>query len=188
MSPEELAKRTEPVRSRRDKIERRKNSAADYPGDDRRKLDRRDRIADRRTENNLMLATFYLSGHFFGIFVNQVQEILLSQKMTPVPLMAEHFKGLMNLRGQIVPAIDLRKRMKFEDSRNGSQDVNLIVNSKYGLFSFVVDRVGDVLEIDPDYYEPPPMNIDSRLAPYVKGICKLKSQLLIVLNVDALVG
>ena len=102
--------------------------------------------------------------------------------------MAEYIQGLMNLRGQIVPAIDLRKRMNFSDAVNGSEDVNLIVNSPDGLFSFVVDRVGDVIEVDPDFYEPPPINIDSKLARYVKGVCKLKNQLLIVLNVDSLVG
>jgi purine-binding chemotaxis protein CheW len=90
--------------------------------------------------------TFYLGQHYFGIDVLKVQEIIRYQTMTRVPLAPPVVRGLINLHGQIVTAMDLRRRLELPDRPADAQPVNVVVHTDDGAVSFLVDEIGDVLQ------------------------------------------
>ena len=130
------------------------------------------------------LATFYLDGFFFGIEVEKVQEVIRYQEMTRVPLASSVVQGLINLRGQIVTAIDLRRRLDLKPRPDGELPMNVVVRSDDGAVSLLVDEIGDVLEVRRDSYEPPPENVSRELREMIAGVYKLDDRLLLVLETD----
>src|SRR6266851_5692622 len=102
--------------------------------------------------------TFLVDNLFLGIEVRQVQEVIRYQEMTRVPLAAPVVQGLINLRGQIVTALDLRRRLELADRPAGQLPMNVVMRTTEGATSFLVDRIGDVLEVDENAFEPPPEN------------------------------
>ena len=99
--------------------------------------------------------TFFLDQMFFGIEVEKVQEILNYQEMTPVPLAPKEVKGLVNLRGEIVTAIDLRACLAMPLRSTEMLPLNVIVQSEEETVSLLVDEIGDVLEVREEDFEPP---------------------------------
>src|ERR1700685_3941223 len=89
--------------------------------------------------------TFFVDGHYFGLDVLNVQEIIRYQEMTRVPLAPPVVQGLINLRGQIVTAIDLRLRLELKERPPGQLPVNVVVQTEDGAVSLLVDEIGDVL-------------------------------------------
>lgn len=148
-------------------------------------IDRRASTADRRHAHNRQYATFYLENHFLGVEVLKVQEVLSAQEITWVPLSAKVVSGLINLRGQIVTAIDLRTQLGFPPKENGEDSMNIVVQLGDGPISLLVDKIGDVLEVRPDLFEPPPYTLDERLKEVIDGVYKLEDILLLALNIDA---
>ncbi len=137
-------------------------------------------------------STFYVGDLYFGVDVLHVQEVLCSQPMTPVPRAPEVIEGLINLRGQIVTAIDMRRRLRLP-ARTGCQArMNIVVRTVDGAVSLLVDEIGDVLDMDASIYERPPENLDSSAKELIRGVYKLKDRLLLVLDeertVDLAVG
>ncbi|HHL71629.1 MAG TPA: chemotaxis protein CheW [Bacteroidetes bacterium] len=135
-------------------------------------------------EGKIQYATFRLEGEFFGVDVLRVQEILLGQEMTPVPLAPDYVSGLINLRGQIVTAIDLGRRLTNRPDAASSDSNNLVVNTGDGTVSLLVDEIGDVIEVDKHLMAPVPPTIKSIHIEYLKGVCKLDDELLMVLDVE----
>ena len=131
--------------------------------------------------------TFFLEQHYLGINVMQVQEVLSAQDLTRVPLASEMIAGLINLRGKILTAIDLRIRLGFPPRQPGSETMNVVVQLSEGEVCFVVDRIGGVIEVEPEFFEPPPDMLDQRLREVTNGVYKLKDQLLITLDMEAVV-
>jgi len=129
-------------------------------------------------------ATFFVDGMFFGVEVLKVQEVLRYQEMTCVPLAPQIIQGLINLRGQIVTAIDMRGRLKLPPRNSGEQPMNMVVRSEEGAVSLLVDEIGDVIEVSDSCYEPPPVNMPGAQRALVEGVYKLESKLLLVLNTD----
>ena len=98
------------------------------------------------------MCTFGVGALFCGLDVARVQEVLRHREMTPVPLAPPEVRGLMNLRGQIVTAIDLKKRLKLPDAVDGKLPMNIVVKGNHGIISFLVDEIRDVLELsDADF-------------------------------------
>ncbi|MCP5493663.1 MAG: purine-binding chemotaxis protein CheW [Leptospiraceae bacterium] len=127
--------------------------------------------------------TFYLDNHLFGIEVLDVQEIIRFQEMTRVPHASQVIKGLINLRGQIVTAIDLRQRLNLAESTLNELPINIIVRTEDGsAVSFLVDDIGDVLEMSNDDYEEPPETVQVVAKDLIKGIYKLKDRFLVILD------
>lgn len=157
-------------------------------GKERRRRNRRNSLADRRGENNVHLATFYLGEEFFGVQVERVQEIIRPQDLTPVPIADKVIRGLINLRGQIVTAIDLRRAISMPDSEHLNEQMNLIVNFSDGADSLLVDRIGDVLEVSANRIEPPPLSMEAVDSKFIEGVCKLDQGLLLILDVDRVTG
>lgn len=126
--------------------------------------------------------TFYLDGELLGIDVHRVQEVLGQQPTTRVPRAHDSLCGLLNLRGQVVLVVDLRKRLELPDCQRTRE--NLIVQTPHGLFSLLVDKAGSVISLPPDTREPVPENLHGPLATYLSGVHKLPQGLLGVLDVD----
>lgn len=128
-------------------------------------------------------STFDLAGFYFGIDVLQVQEVLRYQEMTPVPLAPPVIEGLINLRGQIVTALDMRRRLGLPPRSGGEAAMNVVVRTEEGAVSLLVDEIGDVVEVDSASFEDPPENLDPEIRDLVRGIHKLKDKLLLVLDI-----
>src|SRR6056297_1668529 len=92
------------------------------------------------------LCTFTLENYLFGVDARSVQEVIRYQSMTRVPLAHESVAGLINLRGQIVTAIDLRKRLRMAERESGKLPMNVVVRADEGAVSLLVDQIGDVIE------------------------------------------
>jgi purine-binding chemotaxis protein CheW len=137
-------------------------------------------------------STFFVKDLFFGIDVLQVQEVLRYQEMTRVPLAPDVIEGLINLRGQIVTAIDMRRRLSLDEREAGKVPMNMVVRTEDGAVSLLVDEIGDVLEVDADTFEKAPQNVDPAVRHLIRGVHKLKDRLLLILDtaktVDLSVG
>lgn len=118
----------------------------------------------------------------FGIDVLKVQEIILPQEMTEVPLAAPAIRGLINLRGQVVTAIDLRRWLGFETVENGNAAMNVVIRADEEILSFLVDDIGDVVEPDEHSFESPPETLRENIRELINGVYKLEGQLLLVMN------
>lgn len=132
--------------------------------------------------------TFWLDGQRFGIEVLDVQEVLRTQSMTPVPLAPEAITGLINLRGQIITAIDLRQRLDLPPREDGASSVNIVVRTEEGPVSLLVDSIGGVLEVDRADYELPPETISGAGRDLIAGVYKVDGPLLHVLEVERVIG
>jgi purine-binding chemotaxis protein CheW len=132
--------------------------------------------------------TFYVDGHFFGIDVLQVQEIIRYQEMTRVPLASPVVRGLINLRGQIVTAIDMRRRLELNERPADQLPVNVVVHTGDGAVSLLVDEIGDVLQVAESDFERPPETLKGTARELIRGAYKLKDRLLLILEVDRVVN
>lgn len=132
--------------------------------------------------------SFFLEGHTFGVEVTRVQEVLRYQPMTPVPLAPEVVEGLINLRGQIVTAIDLRRRLALPPRPKGASPMNVVVRTDDGSVSLLVDEIGDVMEVAEDTFEEPPETLKGAARELIPGAFKLDRRLLLVLDTDRVIS
>lgn len=128
--------------------------------------------------------TFLLKDQVFGIPVQQVQEVLKGQDMTRVPLVPEVIRGLINLRGQIVMAVDLRRRFGMEDRLDTVAPLNVVVRTEEGAVSLLVDDIGDVLEVEVGKFEDAPETLHGEHRELVKGVYQLPDHLMLVLDTE----
>lgn len=128
------------------------------------------------------LCTFYLDGLLFGVDVANVQEVIRAQPMTPVPMAPFAVRGLINLRGQIVTAIDMRTQLGLAAAEAAS--TNVVVRSGESITSLLVDEIGDVLEVEGGLFEPPPQTLPRRTRALIKGVYKLDPRLLLLLDIE----
>jgi purine-binding chemotaxis protein CheW len=128
--------------------------------------------------------TFFLDGHLFGVPVQQVQEVIRYQEMTRVPMVREVIRGLINLRGQIVTAIDLRRRLDMAERPADQLPMNVVVRTDDGAFSLLVDEIGDVVEVEESSFEPPPETLRGPVRSMIVGVHKLNDRLLHTLDIE----
>ncbi len=131
--------------------------------------------------------TFFLNGLFFGVEVEKVQEVIRYQEMTKVPLAPPVVGGLINLRGQIVIALDLRRRIDLPDRAPDQLPMNVVVRTDESAVSLLVDEIGDVIEVDEAAFERPPETLQGASRDLIRGAYKLKDRLLIVLDANRIV-
>ncbi len=136
----------------------------------------------------VLLCTFWLDDLLLGIDVRDVQEIIRSADITPIPHSPPAVAGLINLRGQIATTIDLRDRLGVVPSSD-DEDVpsHVVVRSGGEQVSLLVDRIGEVLEVGAELYEPPPVTMRHEVADLIVGTYKLTDELLLVVDVPRLV-
>lgn len=128
------------------------------------------------------VCTFTLDDMLLGVDVRDVQEVIRFQEMTDVPLAPREVMGLINLRGQIVTAIDLRRRLALPERASEILPTNVVVRVEGGVVSFLVDEIGDVVEVDESSFERPPETLSGPAREFVCGVYKLKSSLLLLLD------
>jgi purine-binding chemotaxis protein CheW len=127
-------------------------------------------------------STFAVADLVFGVDVLHVQEVLRVQPMTAVPQAPDVVEGLINLRGQIVTAIDMRRRLRLPARTGDKPPMNVVVRTLDGAVSLLVDEIGDVLHLDESAYERPPENLGGVARELIRGVYKLKDRLLLVLD------
>jgi purine-binding chemotaxis protein CheW len=128
--------------------------------------------------------TFYLDKLLFGVELKGVQEVIRSLEMTKVPLAPAVVSGLINLRGQIVTAVDLRQRLEMEPAPPGMLAMNVVVRSADGAVSLLVDEIGDVVEVEDTSFEPPPETLRGSVRTVILGVHKLNDRLMHVLDIE----
>jgi len=138
--------------------------------------------------NAQQFCTFYIDKQFFAVPVQQVQEVIRYQEMARVPLVPPVIRGLINLRGQIVVAFDLRRRLGYPDRPEEQKPMNVVVRADEETVSFLVDEIGDVIEVEEDCAEQPPETLPAEMRELVRGVYKLKEQLLLVLDAERTVN
>lgn len=128
------------------------------------------------------LCSFRVGGLLLGIEVTKVQEVIQFQTMTRVPLAPKYVRGLINLRGQIITAIDLRQCFGFQAFKNDEEPMNIIVHDDGHLVSLLVDSIGDVFEVHERDFETAPGTVPAEYRETIVGAYKQPGQLLLVLN------
>jgi purine-binding chemotaxis protein CheW len=131
--------------------------------------------------------TFVVAGELFGIEVESVQEIVRYQHVTPVPLSVPAVAGLINLRGQVIPAVDVRQRLAPWSRGGPERPVNVIVRTDGGPVSLLVDSIGAVVDARDDDFEPPPETLVGPARTLIRGAYKLDAALLLALDVTGVV-
>ena len=134
------------------------------------------------------LATFRLDGDLYGIEVEHVQEVLRSQQLTRVPLAPSAVAGLINLRGQVVTAIELRERLGRPSRPEGTDAVVIVVRLDGEAVSLLVDSIADVVDVDAADFEAPPDTLEGQARDLIRGAYKLDGQLLLALDVHKAVS
>ena len=130
--------------------------------------------------------TFTVNSVFFGADVNRVQEVFRRQEITGVPLAPSAVAGVINLRGQIIPAVDLRRRLGFASGQE-HQQMNVVVRTAAGPVSLVVDEIGDVTDVSSDLCEMPPQTLPGAIREVTRQVYKLERRLLLELDTERVV-
>jgi purine-binding chemotaxis protein CheW len=133
-------------------------------------------MAERR-----QFCTFFLDGLRFGVDVQKVQEVVPYQEMTRVPLAPPTVRGLLNLRGQIVTGIDLRRRLELPEQVAPGLPMNVVLRGEDSPVSFLVDEIGEVIEVA-GAWERPPETLQGRVRELIQGVCPLQDELLLILD------
>lgn len=128
--------------------------------------------------------TFEVDSLFLGIDVLHVQEVMKSRDLAPVPLAHGAVQGLLNLRGQIVTAIDLRRRLELPPRLENRRPMLVVARTDAGAVAFLVDAIGDVIDVAEDTFEPPPDTIRTTVRDLITGVHKLPKRLLHVLDAE----
>ena len=131
--------------------------------------------------------TFRIGDLHFGVPVRQVQEVIRYQETTSVALAPRVITGLMNLRGQIVPALDLRERLNLPPLEENVELMNVVVRTADEPVSLLVEEIGDVVEADTALFEFPPETLQGIQRDLIRGAYKLNGQLLLILDTERIV-
>lgn len=130
------------------------------------------------------LCTFFLHDLYLGVDVTRVQEVIRAQPMTRIPLASREVRGLINLRGQIVTALELRERLGFPPRADDRPPMNVVVRTGDSTVSLLVDEIGDVVEVSDEAFERVPETVSPAMREMFTGIYKLSPKLLLVLNTE----
>ncbi len=136
----------------------------------------------------LQLVTFEVGSEEFAIPILSVQEINRMMQITRVPQSPDFVEGVINLRGKIIPVVDLRRRFGLPASESHGDNRIIVVEIHGRVIGFTVDRVNEVLRISPGIVEPPPSMVCGLESEYVQGVGKLEDRLLILLELRRLFG
>ncbi len=142
--------------------------------------------ADASGGDTSQFVTLTVEGQLFGIPVLSVQDVLAKQTIANVPLAHPVVAGLINLRGRIVTAIDLRRRMGLEDRAEDAESMNVVVEHGKELYSLIIDAIGDVLTVPADKFERNLATLDPLWRSFADGIYRLDDRLLVILDIGRL--
>lgn len=146
-------------------------------------------LADERSRTGSEdYITVLVAGQLLGLPIHRVHDVFVASDMTTVPLAPPEIVGLLNLRGRVVTAVSLRRRLGLPDSEGFSKGMAIGLEHKGESFGLLVDEVGDVLKLDPEEMQPNPVHLQQRWSELSKGVHQLQNRLLIILDVDAVLA
>jgi purine-binding chemotaxis protein CheW len=141
-------------------------------------------VASTSKNADIQLVTFFLNGEEYGIDVMRVREITSMTEITRTANSPDYVKGIINLRGSIVPIISLRNRFGFADVVDDNLSFIAVMDFKGELTGFVIDEISDVIRIKQSDLQPPP--IDNASQPWIEGILDVNQKLVVYLNLEHL--
>jgi purine-binding chemotaxis protein CheW len=128
--------------------------------------------------------TTMIGGQLFGMPISRVQDVFMPERLTRVPLSSSDVAGVLNLRGRIVTAIDMRARLGLPKNEDGKPPMAVGVELRGESYGLLIDSIGEVLKLADDGREVNPVNLDPRMAKMADGVHRLEGQLMVVLDVD----
>jgi purine-binding chemotaxis protein CheW len=128
--------------------------------------------------------TATIGGQLFGLPISRVQDVFMPERLTRVPLAPDHVAGVLNLRGRIVTAIDMRARLGLSKNEDGKPPMAIGVDLRGESYGLLIDKIGEVLKLPDTGRELNPVNLDPRMEKVAGGIHRLDGQLMVVLDVD----
>ena len=144
--------------------------------------------AQKKDDELLQLVTFSIGEEEFGVDILKVQEIIRTMEITKVPRAQDFVEGVINLRGKVIPIIDLRRRFGFTSKEHDKHTRIIVIEINNMIVGFVVDSVSEVLRIPAATVEPPPPVVAGVESEYISGVGKLQDRLLILLDLDKLLS
>jgi purine-binding chemotaxis protein CheW len=136
------------------------------------------------TDHTIEYVTATIGGQLFGLPISGVQDVFVPERVTRVPLAAPEFAGMLNLRGRIVTAIDMRLRLGLPPTEEGKPRMAIGIESKGESYGLLIDTIGEVIRLEAASRESNPVNLDARLSRVSAGVHRLDGNLLVVLDVD----
>ena len=136
----------------------------------------------------IQYVTVYIGGQLFGLPISKVHDVFMPDSMTRVPLSRPEIAGILNLRGRIVTAIDMRKRLSLPDRDAGTTAMAVGIEYKSESYGLIIDSVGEVLNLGADSQEPNPANLDARWTEIAGGVHRLDGNLMVILDVERVLG
>lgn len=134
--------------------------------------------------NERQLVVFELAKETYGVDISRVQEIIRFQEITKVPKVPDFIEGVINLRGNVIPVIDLRKRFDFEEIEKTNASRIIVVEVDQYTVGMVVDAVSEVVRVNETSIEPPSNIIADIDTDYLSGVCKFEDKLIILLELS----
>ena len=135
-------------------------------------------------EHVIEYVTVMIGGQLFGLPISRVQDVFMPDRITRVPLSAPEIAGVLNLRGRIVTAIDMRRRLGLPPRADDKPSMAVGIELKGESYGLLIDSVGEVMKLSEDTRESNPVNLDARLARVSGGVHRLDGQLMVILDVD----
>jgi purine-binding chemotaxis protein CheW len=137
-----------------------------------------------QTPGSLQIVSFRLADEEYGIEITKIQEIILMGEITRVPQTPPYVKGLINLRSNVIPILDLRLRFSLPEGAASDDTRIMVVNVKGKTIGLIVDAVSEVLRVSQEQIAPPPPTVAGLGRDYLIGLAKLENRLLILLDID----
>ncbi len=143
-----------------------------------------DMIEKNKNDAEVQIVAFKLEKEEFAINIHHVREVLKMTQVTPLPQSAHFIEGVINLRGEVIPVVDLRKRFELDSGERGEHTRIIIVEIQGNKVGLIVDSVTEVLRFPPAAIQPPPSRIAGTRTDYIEGVGKVDDRLLIILRLD----
>lgn len=138
--------------------------------------------------NSVQYVTVVIGGQLFGLPIDKVHDVFVPEGMTRVPLSAPEVAGVLNLRGRIVTAIDMRRRLGLTTGEGGGGIMAVGIEYRGESYGLIIDEVGEVLNLDASTREANPANLDRRWSEISAGVHRLSGQLMVILDVERVLG
>jgi purine-binding chemotaxis protein CheW len=142
----------------------------------------------KAASRQMEFVTVTVAGQMLGLPISRVHDVFVVSEMTTVPLAPPEIAGLLNLRGRVVTAVSLRRRLGLADAGNTERRMAVGLENHGEAYGLLVDEVGEVLKLDPDEMQPNPVHMNRGWVGLSQGVHQLRDKLLIILDVDAVLS